>query len=409
MVESKKLLNDPTDIKQQFSIFSEFPELVYLDNAATTQRPQSVINRVNNFHQRENASIRRGVYRLSARAAQEFEAARSAVAKFFRAPQENCIAFTQGATESVNIVARSIIEATLKPGDNVVVSLMEHHANLIPWQMLCQANGAELRIIPVSELGDLDLSELDTLIDARTAIVAVVHISNTLGTINPVEKIIAAAHQREVPVLVDAAQSAALYPIDLTNLDCDFMVCSAHKMFGSFGVGILYVHPRYHRQVQPYNYGGGIIRSVTVKETEFLSYPYLLEAGTPNVAGVIGLAEAIRFIETLDRTSLVKQLHQLTNDARQKLASVEGLSLLGNPALSSSLLSFSLDGMHPHDIASFLNEDHIAVRAGQHCTQPLLDHLGVPATVRVSLSIYNTPSDIDKLVGSMQAMKSFWT
>lgn len=408
MKESKVRLSSPAAIKQQFPIFSEFPELVYLDNAATTQRPQRVIDRVSNFHQQENASIRRGVYQLSARATQEFEVARSTVANFFQAPQDDCIAFTQGTTESVNIVARSIIGDRLTPGDNVVVSLMEHHANFIPWQMLCQANQAQLRVVPVDESGELNLEEFNAQIDSRTALVAIVHVSNTLGTINPIHEIVRMAHQKEVPVLVDAAQSAALYPLDLSELDCDFLVCSAHKMFGPFGVGVLYVHPRYHRQVQPYNYGGGIIRSVTVENTEFLPYPYLLEAGTPNVAGVIGLAEAIRFIESIDHESLVKQLHELTNVARRKLASIDGISLVGNPAISSSILSFGMAGMHPHDIASFLNEDHIAVRAGQHCTQPLLDHWGVPATVRASLSIYNTPPDIDQLIESIQGIKDFW-
>ncbi len=407
MVEGKELLGDPAAIKQQFPIFSEYPELVYLDNAATTQRPQQVINRINNFHQQENASIRRGVYQLSARATQEFEAARSTVANFFKAPQDDCIAFTQGATESVNIVARSIIKEKLKPGDNIVVSLMEHHANFVPWQMLSQATSTELRVVPITESGDLDLDKLNSLIDSRTAVVAIVHISNTLGTINPIKVITQMAHAKEVPILIDAAQSATLYPINLTELDCDFLVCSAHKMFGPFGVGVLYVHPRYHRQVQPYNYGGGIIRSVKVEGTEFLPYPHLLEAGTPNVAGVIGLAEAIRVIEKFDRESLVKQLHKLTQIARQKLADIEGLSLVGNPTLSSSIISFSLAGMHPHDVASFLNEDHIAVRAGQHCTQPLLDYLGLPATVRVSLSIYNNLQDVDRLVDSLREIKDF--
>lgn len=409
MEQSKELLNDPVNIKQQFPIFSKFPELVYLDNAATTQRPQQVIDRINDFHQRENASIRRGVYQLSARATQEFEAARSTVANFFKAPQDDSIAFTQGTTESVNIVARSIISNKLKSGDNVVVSLLEHHANFIPWQMLCQVTGSELRVVPITKSGDLDLNKLDSLIDSRTAVVAIVHISNTLGTINPIKEVIQAAHLKEVPVLIDAAQSAALYPIDLTELDCDFLVCSAHKMFGPFGVGVLYVHPRHHRQVKPYNYGGGIIRSVKVERTEFLPYPYLLEAGTPNVTGVIGLSEAIRFIETLDRENLVKHLHKLTHIVRRELADIDGLSLVANPTLNSSIVSFSLAGIHPHDIASFLNEDTIAVRAGQHCTQPLLDYLGFSATVRASLSIYNNLQDVDKLVGSTREMKDFWT
>lgn len=408
MVESKILLSDLSAIKQQFPIFAELPELAYLDNAATTQRPASVIQRLEEFHRRQNASIRRGVYHLSAQATQEFETARTAVAQFVGAPETNTIAFTSGTTESANVVARSIIGPQLEPGGNIVVSLMEHHANFIPWQMLCQKKGAELRVLPLNEKGEIKREVLDELIDEQTACVAIVHISNTLGTINPVEEVIKKAHRKNVPVLVDAAQSAALYPINLTELECDFWVTSAHKMFGPFGVGVLYVHPRHHDLVQPYNYGGGIIRSVTVEETDFLPYPLNIEAGTPNISGVIGLAAAIQFLNAIDRASIVAQLQELTSYAREQLSTVDGLSILGNPSATSSIVSFALEGVHPHDVATFLNEDEIAVRAGQHCTQPLLDHFGLPATVRASLTLYNTQEDIDRLVASLRDIKSFW-
>ncbi len=408
MKESNTLLSDPKLIREQFPIFGEHPKLIYLDNAATTQRPASVIESLNRFHRQENASIRRGVYRLSAQATRNFDAVRTKVAQFVHAPNEKCIAFTSGTTESVNVVARSIIGPKVKSGDNIVVSLMEHHANFIPWQMLCQEKGAELRIIPLTDQGELRLEELEHLIDDRTACVAIVHISNTLGTINPVEEVVRMAHQKNVPVLVDAAQSAALYPTNLEELDCDFWVASGHKMFGPFGTGILYVHPRFHDQVQPYNYGGGIIRSVTTDRTDFLPYPYNLEAGTPNVSGVIGLGAAIDFLQTLDRQRLVSNLHELIQYAREQLSAISGLSIFGKPAQVSSLLSFSMAGMHPHDIATFLNDDQVAVRAGQHCTQPLLDHFGLPATVRASFSIYNTPEDVDALTESLKSMKSMW-
>nr|WKN35268.1 cysteine desulfurase [Tunicatimonas sp. TK19036] len=401
-------MNNPTDIKQQFPIFSAHPSLVYLDNAATTQRPETVIKRLDEFNRQENATIRRGVYQLSAQATRTFDAARTEVADFFGAPDASCITFTQGTTESINIVARSVIGPILKPGANVVVSLMEHHANFIPWQMLCQEKGAELRVVPVDGRGELEMKDISKLIDPQTACVAITHISNTLGTINPIEEIIALAHQQEVPVLIDAAQSAALYPTNLEELNCDFWVCSGHKMFGPFGVGVLYVHPRHHNKVQPYNYGGGIIRSVTVERTDFLPYPFNLEAGTPNVAGVVGLAEAIRFLKTLDRPAILQHLNELTIYGKEQLSAIDGLTLLGNPAHFSSVFSFSIEGMHPHDIATFLNEEQIAVRAGQHCTQPLLDHFETPATVRASLSAYNTREDVERLVEALKEIKAFW-
>ena len=406
--EQKTLLSDPARIREQFPIFGEHPELVYLDNAATTQRPAAVIETLNRFHRQENASIRRGVYHLSALATKSFAAVRNKVAQFFQAPNEISIAFTSGTTESVNVVARSIIGPKVKAGDNIVVSLMEHHANFIPWQMICQEKEAELRIIPLTEQGELQLDKLEDLIDERTACLAIVHISNTLGTINPVEEVVRMAHQKNVPVLVDAAQSAALYSTNLTELDCDYWVASGHKMFGPFGVGILYVHPRFQGQVQPYSYGGGIIRSVTSEQTDFLPFPYNLESGTPNVSGVIGLGAAIDFLKTLDRQHLVSNLHELTQYAREQLLAIPGLSIFGQPSQVSSLLSFSMEGMHPHDIATFLNDDQVAVRAGQHCTQPLLDHFGLPATVRASFSIYNTKEDVNSLTESLKSMKSLW-
>ncbi|MEO0334676.1 MAG: aminotransferase class V-fold PLP-dependent enzyme, partial [Bacteroidota bacterium] len=261
MVHQKELLSDPEVIEKQFPIFSEHPRLVYLDNAATTQRPKSVIDRINNFHQQENASIRRGAYRLASHATQEFKVGRSTVANFFGASSSDCIAFTSGTTESINVVSRSIISPKVKEGDNIVVTLMEHHANFIPWQMLCQEKNLELRVVPLNKWGELDMNKFEELIDYRTIVVAVTHISNTLGTINPISEVIQLAHRKQASVLIDAAQSATVYPIDVQKLDCDFLVCSAHKMFGPFGVGILYVHQRHHQLVNPYNYGGGIIRS----------------------------------------------------------------------------------------------------------------------------------------------------
>ncbi len=395
--------------RSQFPVFDKYPELAYLDNAATTQRPQVVIDAITQFYSYENANIHRGIYDLSNQATAKYEAARTAVAKFLGADDPQNIAFTKGTTESVNIVAQSFLADRLHPGDNIVVSILEHHANFIPWQILAKSKGAELRIIPIDEYGDLDLGVYNSLVDRRTKMVAVSHISNTLGTINDIAELIAVAHAKGAPVTIDAAQSASLYPLDAGALDCDFLAFSGHKIFGPFGIGVLYVSDRFLSEIKPYNYGGGMIREVTVEETTFAKYPFNLEAGTGNVGGVIGLHAAIEFLNNIDRVTARKDLVDLSESTLQMLHSIPEVTIVKQPRQHSGIFSLTVKGIHPHDVASFLNKDGIAVRAGMHCTQPLLESIGVPATVRISLSIYNERSEIDRLKSSLMDLIKFWS
>ncbi|MEQ8714733.1 MAG: cysteine desulfurase [Cyclobacteriaceae bacterium] len=395
--------------RSQFPVFDKYPELAYLDNAATTQRPQVVIDAITRFYSYENANIHRGIYDLSNQATVKYEAARTAVAKFLGADDPQNIAFTKGTTESVNIVAQSFLADRLHPGDNIVMSILEHHANFIPWQMLAKAKGAELRIIPIDEHGDLDLGVYNSLVDRRTKMVAVSHISNTLGTINDIAELIAVAHAKGAPVTIDAAQSASLYPLDSRMLDYDFLTFSGHKIFGPFGIGVLYVSDRFLPEMKPYNYGGGMIREVTVEETTFAKYPFNLEAGTGNVGGVIGLHAAIDYLSDMDRVAARSTLAELSEYTSEVLRSIPEVTIVKQPLQHSGIFSLTVKGIHPHDVASFLNKDGIAVRAGMHCTQPLLDSIGVPATVRVSLSIYNERSEIDRLKSSLMDLIKFWS
>jgi cysteine desulfurase/selenocysteine lyase len=397
----------PADIKKEFPIYEAHPDLVYLDNAATTQRPHEVIDTISGFYTDGNASTHRGVYGLSNRATRRFEGVRDQIGKFLGAKGGN-IAFTKGATESINIVARSYLAPRLKKGDNIVVSIMEHHANLIPWHQLAKQKGAELRIAPLDGNGDLDMNALAGLLDGRTKMLALVHVSNTLGTVNPIQEAISIAHQKDIPALIDAAQSAAYYELDAAVLAYDFLVFSGHKCFGPFGTGVLYAADRFIDEIQPYNLGGGIIREVTEEDTVFGGYPHHLDAGTPNVAGAIGLGAAIGFVEKLDRPAVRRYLTALTLQAREALQAINGVKVLGSPKEVSGIISFVIEGIHPHDIASFLDQDGIAVRAGMHCTQPLLTALQVPATVRASFSVYNTEADVDQLVQSVKGLVDFW-
>ncbi len=396
-------------IKSQFPIFTHWPALVYLDNAATSQKPQSVIRAITHFYEKENASVHRGLYELSSKATQRYEEVRNKVRDLIGARDAKTIAFTKGTTESINIVAQSFLKKNLKPGDKVVISAMEHHANLIPWQQVCKQAGARLEIIPVNPLGELILEKLDSLLDHRTKMVAVTHISNVLGTINPVEEIIAIAHQKNIPVLIDAAQSAGHYPIDVTKWNVDFLAFSSHKMFGPFGAGVLFCGNGLTQHVDPFIYGGGSIRNVEFGNTEFLDYPHNLESGTPNVSGIIGLGTAIDFIQQLDMKEAVTHTENLSAYFKEKLKSSDYVNPVGDPIKFSSIVSFQVKDIHPHDVAGFLAHQNIAVRAGHHCAQPLLESMGVNATVRASFSIYNTKEDVDRAVVALVELKKFWS
>jgi cysteine desulfurase / selenocysteine lyase len=395
-------------IKSHFPIFSHRPELVYLDSAATSQKPRSVIQTITDFYEKENANVHRGLYELSSKATQRYEDVRKKISALIGAPHPNSIAFTKGTTESINIVAQCFLKKDLRKGDNVVISAMEHHANLIPWQQICLQTQATLKIIPVNNDGELALEKLDDLLDAQTKMLAVTHISNVLGTINPIEEIIFAAHKKNIPILIDGAQSVGHYPIDVKKLDADFLVFSAHKMFGPFGTGVLYCKEEYSKQIDPFNFGGGSIKNVGFARTEFLDYPHNLEAGTANVAGVIGLGAAIDFFHELDLNETSNHIKKLSIYFKEKLKSLGGIKIVGNPKNFSGIVSFYLENIHAHDVAGFLANENIAVRAGHHCAQPLLESMGVPATVRASFSIYNTKEDVDKTVEALAALKKFW-
>ena len=401
--------NSIKKVRSHFPIFEAHPNLVYLDNAATTQRAQSVVTAQSHFDLYENANIHRGIYDLSNQATQKFENARTEIARFLGSGNANTVAFTQGTTASINIVAQSFLAPRLQAGDNIVTTIMEHHANFIPWQMLAQKYQVELRIVPIDKNGDLDLVQLSNFLDKKTKLLAVSHISNTLGTIHPLDEIIGLAKRKDIPVLVDAAQSACHFEIGVDPLNCDFLTFSGHKMFGPFGIGILQVSEKYLADMMPYNYGGGIIKDVKIEKTSFRNFPHNLDAGTPNVSGVIGLAAALEFISGIGKPDMQSHLNKLTLYALDQLSQVPGIKIIGNPKRRIGIISFNLKNIHPHDIASFLNKDGIALRAGMHCTQPLLNAMGLQATARVSFSIYNNEEEINKLVVSLKELMRFWS
>ena len=396
-------------LKSHFPIFSHLPDLVYLDSAATSQKPQSVIQSITDFYSKENANVHRGLYALSAKATQRYEGVRQKVCNLIGASDPHSIAFTKGTTESINIVAQGFLKKNLKAGDKVVISAMEHHANLIPWQQVCKQNQASLEVIPVNAKGELILEKLDSFLDKRAKLLAVTHISNVLGTITPVEEIIFKAHKQNIPVLIDGAQSVGHIPVDVKVLDADFLVFSAHKMFGPLGTGVLFCNGEWAHQVDPLNYGGGSIKNVELEKTEFLDYPHNQEAGTANISGVIGLGAAIDFIQQLDLKETTDHTKNITSYFKEKLKSLGHVKLVGSPAHFGSIVSFQVNNIHPHDVASFLADNNIAVRAGHHCAQPLLESMGVPATVRASISLYNTKDDVDKTVEALVELKKFWS
>lgn len=395
-------------VRSLFPIFRHRPDLVYLDSAATSQKPDSVIQTMTTFYETENANIHRGLYELSAAATARYEQVRQQVAAFVGAASADSIAFTKSTTESINLVAHYFVNKKLNKGDNIVISAMEHHANLIPWQQICEQRQAFLRVIPVNDRGELELEHLTKLLDDRTRLLAFTHISNVLGTVNPVDQIVGIAHRKGVPVAVDAAQSAGLYPIQVASWDVDFLSFSAHKMFGPLGVGVLYCKPQFAKEMEPLQYGGGSIRSVRFEHTEFRDYPFLLEAGTPNVAGVLGLGTAIDFIGQLNLSEVKQYIHTLTKHFKEGLMASGGIKIAGNPMNASGIVSFLVEGIHPHDVAGYLANEQIAVRAGHHCAQPLLESMGFSGTVRASFSIYNTEEDVHRTLRALDGVKKFW-
>jgi len=378
--------------------------LVYLDSAATTQMPDAVIDAVAAFGRADRANVHRGVHTLSERATAAYEAARDAARRFINAREASEIVFVRGTTEAINLVAHSFARAAA--GDEVLVTAMEHHSNLVPWQMLCAELQVRLRVVPVTAAGELRLDELDAALGPRTRLLAVAHVANAIGTVNPVADIVERAHARGVPVLVDGAQAAAHLPIDVQALGCDFYAFSAHKMYGPTGIGVLYGRAERLAAMAPFLGGGEMVRSVSLADgPRWAAVPHKFEAGTPNIEGAIGLAAAIAYLQRWDRAAIGAHERALAAEAAARIAALPGTRLVGEPADRAAIVSFVMDGVHPHDIGTILDQHGVAIRAGHHCAQPLLEALGVPATARASFALYNTRQDVDALIDGLAAVR----
>ncbi|EAU55262.1 cysteine desulfurase [Mariprofundus ferrooxydans] len=382
--------------------------LVYLDNAATTQKPQCVIDAVNHYYACDNANVHRGVHALSERATADYEAARKIIAGFFNARSEREVIFTRGTTEAINLVASAWGGANVRAGDEVVITHMEHHSNIVPWQMLCERVGATLKVAPINEQGELIIDAFEALLNEHTKFVGVVHMSNALGTINPVAEIIAKAHAVGATVLVDGAQAAAHLAVDLQALDADFYVTSAHKMYGPTGVGVLIGRESILDAMPPYQGGGDMIRMVTFEKTEYNELPYKFEAGTPHIAGAIGFGKAIEYIQGIGFDLIGKREKELLAYATAKAESFDGLRQIGTAGEKACVLSFVLAGVHPHDLGTIVDREGVAIRAGHHCAMPVMQFFKVPATARASFSIYNTKAEVDTLFAALQKAQAIF-
>jgi len=379
--------------------------LVYLDNAATSQKPLAVIDAERDFYLQDCANIHRGVHELSERATHKYEEVRRRVQRLLNAREAHEIVFLRGTTEALNLVANTFGRKILKPGDEVVITAMEHHSNIVPWQILRDENGIVLRVAPINDAGELIWEEYEKLLGPRTRLVSVAHVSNVLGTINPLKRIVEAAHVWNIPVLVDGAQAAPHLPIDVQDLDCDFYTFSSHKIFGPTGVGALYGKTRWLEALPPYQGGGDMIRSVSFEKTIYNALPYKFEAGTPNIGATIGLGAAIDYVTALGYESMGRYEHDLLAYGTKRLTAIPGLRIIGMAREKASVISFVLEGIHPHDIGTILDHEGIAIRTGHHCAEPLMHRFGVPATARASLAFYNTREEIDRLAAAVEKAK----
>ncbi len=396
---------DVEKIRKDFPVLSQTingKPLVYLDNGASSQVPQSVIDRTSKYLSEEHSNIHRGVHYLSQHATTAYEAAREKVKRFINAREPKECIFVRGTTEGVNLVAHSYGRKFIGEGDEILVSQMEHHSNIIPWQMIAEEMGAKVVMIPMNERGELIIDEYENLLNERTKMVAIAHVSNSLGTVNPVKEMIATAHKFGVPVCVDAAQSVPHFPVDVQDLDADFFVFSGHKMFGPTGSGVLYGKREWLDQMPPYQTGGGMIRTVTFEKTTFAPIPDKFEAGTPAIAAGIGLGAAIDYINAIDFEAAAAYEHELLEYATERLGGIPEVKIIGTAAEKASVLSFTIEGIHPHDIGTILDQQGIAVRAGHHCAQPVMEFFDVPATARASFAFYNTREEVDKLADAVQ-------
>lgn len=397
------------------SIQSDFPALgqeihpgktlVYLDNAATTLKPTPVVQALERYYLHETANIHRGVHTLSQMATERYEAVRTKVQAFLNAPRATEVVFTGGTTAAINLVAQGYVRPRLEPGDEILITHMEHHSNIVPWQMLREQTGCVLKVAPIDDDGQLDMEAFADMMGPRTRFVSVVHVSNSLGTINPVREMVALAHAQGIPVLVDGAQAVATLPVDLGELDCDFFAFSGHKLFGPTGVGVLWGKQALLEEMQPVTGGGDMILSVTFAKTTYNRIPQRFEAGTPHIAGVLGLGAALDYVTHLGMEAVAAHDQQLTRYASECLQNVRGVRLVGTARQKTAIVSFVVEDVHPHDIGTILDTEGVAIRAGHHCTQPVMDRFGVPATARASFSIYNTEQDVDRLIAAVTKVR----
>jgi cysteine desulfurase/selenocysteine lyase len=410
------LKQDNADIKKNLDynvekIRSDFPilsqlvhgkSLVYLDNAATTQKPLHVLHSLENYYYKQNANIHRGVHALSQEATEAYESSRIKVKKFINALGKNEIIFTKGTTESINLVAQTYCRSVIKEGDDIIISEMEHHSNIVPWQLICEEKNANLKVIPIDDKGEIILDEFEKILSERTKLVSIVYASNSLGTVNPIREIIKLAHSFNVPVLLDAAQAVNHLQIDVQELDCDFLAFSGHKLYGPTGIGILYGKVNLLEKMPPYQGGGDMISRVTFKKTTYNELPHKFEAGTPNIAGAIGLGAAIDYVSTIGLDKIAAYENSLLEYASEKISDLKGLRIIGTSKNKISVLSFVLENVHPHDVGTFLDFEGVAIRTGHHCTQPVMDRFGIPATSRASFGMYNTFDEIDILYNGLK-------
>jgi len=403
-------LNSET-IRADFPILSQKvygKPLVYFDNAATTQKPLSVIRKIEEVYSTINANIHRGVHHLSQLATESHEEARKTVQRYINASSSNEIVFTRGATESINLIASSFCRSQCKPGDEIIITAMEHHANIVPWQIQKDITGVVLKVVPITEIGEIRLKDIEELISPKTKLIALTHASNVLGTINPVEEVVRLAHSYNIPVLIDAAQSVQHIPIDVQTLDCDFLAFSAHKMYGPTGIGVLYGKENWLDQLPPYQGGGEMIANVTFEKTTYNDLPFKFEAGTPDYVGSTALGEAIRYIEKIGLKNIYFQEEKLLQYATEKLQQIEGVRIFGTAKHKSPVISFLIKGIHPYDMGMLLDHLGIALRTGHHCAQPLMNVLGIEGTLRASFAFYNTEEEIDVLVAGIERVRKMF-
>jgi cysteine desulfurase/selenocysteine lyase len=396
------------------SIRAEFPilqskvhgkPLVYLDNAATSQKPRFVLHAIADYYEKENANIHRGVHYLSEKATADYENVRTQVQKFLNAEKSSEIIFVRGTTEGVNLVAQTYGRKNVGAGDEILITAIEHHSNIVPWQMLCEEKGAKLRVAPINDRGELLMDEFQKALGPRTKIVAITHVSNALGTVNPVKRMVEMAHARSIPVLVDGAQAVPHLAVDVQALDCDFYAFSGHKVYGPTGIGVLYGKAKLLEAMPPYQGGGDMISSVTFEKTTYNKLPYKFEAGTPDIAGVIGLGAALEWVADVGLDAIAAHEHDLLTYATEKVSAIPGVRVIGTAVEKAGVLSFVLEDIHPHDVGTILDQEGIAIRTGHHCSQPVMDRFCIPATARASFAIYNTRADIDALANGIQRVR----